>query len=82
MKLFKVEQLGNACLDEFQSMICAAENESLARVTSPVGFDHPVDDQDSFHFWGCGLDELKITYIGEAAEGIQQGVICADFNAG
>lgn len=81
MKLFKVEGRKPVCMDEFRSMVCAAESEDLARTMCPRdGYD--MSEDDSYIDWGCSLSELTVAYIGEAAEGIEEGVICADFNAG
>jgi len=82
MKLFKVESPTPVAYDEFQAMVCAAENEVIAREICPSDGTGNMDEDDSYKYWGCPLSGLTVTYIGEAAEGIEEGVVCADFNAG
>lgn len=82
MKLFKVENPTPVAYDEFQAMVCAAENEGVARGICPSDGVGNMDNDDSYRYFGCPLSELTVTYIGDAAEGIEEGVVCADFNAG
>lgn len=85
MKLFKVERPIPAPSESFKLMVCAAENDQDARIISPFVpnfMDYYLNDDRSILWWGCSLSDLTVTYIGEAAEGIEEGVICADFNAG
>ena len=83
MKLFKVEYQ-NPIIHDFgcKSLICEAETADEARKTSPMNGIVSMSDRDSYQYWGCPLSKLTVTYIGEAAKGIEEGVICADFNAG
>jgi len=82
MKLFKVDRPNSDFDYGVESMICEAENADDARKTSPMNGKVNMCDRQSIMYWGCPLEYLTVTYIGEAAEGIDEGVICADFNAG
>ena len=84
MKLYIISQTENNDYDTYDSAVVAAPDEHTARNT------HPVGEEPHKNIWGMGLfgtwcntpDSVTVEYIGEAAEHIRQGVICASFNAG
>lgn len=81
MKLYLIEQGYNNDYDTYDSAVVAAESEKEARFTHP-GEDPDWDGEDLV--WGgwCHVEYVRATYIGEAAEGTNAGVILASFNAG
>ena len=81
MKLFLISQTTNDCYDTYDSAVVAASDAEAARKIHPNG-ETICDWSDYSSSWVCSPDEVIVKYIGEAAEEIQQGVICASFNAG
>ena len=81
MKLFLISQTQNDDYDTFDSAVVAAEDEDTARNMSPDG--NPVADwETSYSIWCNGPEHVSVKYLGEAKDAIEQGVICASFNAG
>lgn len=80
MNLYLVKLPGSHSYDEYDSFVCCAENENLARRIHPDNDESAWDD----YTWvkQSETDKLKVTYLGVAEKGIQKGVICASFNAG
>jgi hypothetical protein len=96
MKLFLLSQDVNDNYDTYDSVVVAAPNEETARLIHP-GDEWPPPDakyktgdviidlpnnRTMWNDWAYRPEEVKVKYIGEAAEGIEQGVVCASFNAG
>ena len=81
MKLFLISQTQNDYYDTFDSAVVAAEDEDTARNMSPDG--NPVADwSTAYSTWCKGPEHVSVKYLGEAKDAIEQGVICASFNAG
>jgi len=72
--------------DEFDSAVVAACNEGEARKIHPSGLAKWDDEKERWdHFNGHAWrfpQKVECQYIGDAAEGIEKGVICSSFNAG
>ena len=85
MNLYLVYRQDDCGYDEYDSFVCTAEDESVARLTHPSG-DAYVWDRN-WLFGHCSDNtwpapgKLKVTELGTAAEGVS-GVLCASFNAG
>ena len=81
MKLFLISQDENQNYDMFDSAVVAAENEDAARLIHPEGsWKKPV--HSDFTAWASSPEKVAVTYIGEAKEGTEAGIILASFNAG
>lgn len=80
MKLFLITQTENNGYDTYDSAVVAAQNEENARKMHPSG--HNEGWEYSYTPWASSPDKVTVIYIGEAAEGMEQHVICASFNAG
>jgi len=78
MKLYLLTQTAVCGYDTFDSCVVAAEGEGEAKNTAPDG--RPLGDQDDT--WPYQTACVTAEYLGEAAEGVLAGVICASFNAG
>jgi hypothetical protein len=77
MKLFLISQNENHDYDTYDSAVVCASSESEAKNM------HPRDGELRFNYdWCSSVDFVNVQYIGEAAEGMKKGVICASFNAG
>lgn len=81
MKLFVISQSENRGYDHYDSAVVAAPDEETARYMSPFNGSKIMEWNQWCNNWCYSPDEVKVTYIGEAAEGIRQGVVCASFNA-
>lgn len=86
MKLWLIDQDTNNDYDTYDSAVVAAEDEASAKLIHPSGYperewreEGPIDRQ-----YGCwtSKENVRCKYIGQAAPGIEAGVICASFNAG
>lgn len=70
MKLFKLFRSIN-------SMVVAAPDSVTARTMHPTGVANWGDSS-----WACSLEEVDVEYLGEAADGTEQGIIISSYNAG
>jgi len=93
MKLFKISQTVNNGWDTFSDAVVVAPDETTAKTIHPDSMSEYfegwpfVQNADDSNFprddWVDTPEEVKVEYIGEAAEHLSQGaVICASFNAG
>jgi hypothetical protein len=86
MKLWLISQTTNCGYDTYDSAVVAAETEMAARLTHPSDTDPSDWDTTgscdrSYGAW-TSKEGVQCRYIGDAAPGIEAGVICASFNAG
>ena len=80
--LYLISQDINTGYDKYDSAVVCAESEDAARAIDPSGSGEPVTNKYIVYGSWAELDKVKVERIGEAAEGIETGVICASFNAG
>lgn len=84
LRLYLLNDPSNIGYDEFDSAVVAACNEAEARKIHPDGKSTWDDEKE---IWGDGwstwlhFENVECKYLGEAAEGIEKGVICSSFNA-
>jgi hypothetical protein len=69
LKLYLVSQLGEVNSDCYDAFVIACKSEQEARQYNPGG-----DEWD--------LDIISVTFLGNAAKAIDEGIILASFNAG
>ena len=82
MKLFLIEQTQNEDYDTYDSAVVAAPDYQTARNIHP-GTGEPVENwKKSYSSWCNAPEHVIVRYIGEAAADVEQGVVCASFNAG
>lgn len=81
MKLWRISQTERDGYDTYDSAVVAAPDEEAARLTHPEG---ETGWKDGFrgYLWCPKPQDVKVELIGEAAPGVEPGVICASFNAG
>ena len=77
MKLWLISQNENNNWDTYDSMVVAAKNEEIAKEILP-----PYVNWEKGSSWCSSSDKVVVEYIGEAKEGIEEGIILASFNAG
>lgn len=80
MKLYLISQDQNNYYDTYDSAVVAAPDEDTARRMDPDGKIALWEKHCSA--WCSSSEYVQVRYLGEAAEGTEQGVICASFNAG
>ena len=78
MKLFHISQDENNGYDTYDSAVVCAQDADDARTIRPdeMGWCRRP------RVWCSSPDKVEVKYLGEAAEGIKRGVVCASFNAG
>ena len=81
MKLFLISQSENTDYDSFDSAVVCAPDEDTARRMHPSNGEIGSDWSRPFGSWCSSPDAVTVKYIGEAATGIEQGVVCSSFNA-
>ena len=79
MKLFLLEDPEWGGYDVWDSCVVAAENGAEAILWHPIG--HRIDKKPR-PFMEVWPSHPRVTYLGEAREGMPAGVVCASFNAG
>lgn len=94
LKLYLISQTQADGYDTYDSAVVCAESEDQARNVDPsepyIGGGGAVMTRklwkdrygDEYALWCSGPEHVTVKYIGEAAPGLEIGVICASFNAG
>jgi len=81
MKLYHLRQTENRGYDTYSDMVVCASNEDAARLIHPSSWqEDPWKDQ--YSGWCSCPENVKVQYIGEAADNVLEGIICASFHAG
>lgn len=85
MNLYLISQTENEDYETYDSaVVCAESKKDAARIYPWV--EDPDEYEDpwiSSHSWASSPKNVKVKYIGVAAEDIILGsIICASFNAG
>jgi len=82
MKLFLISQEQNNDYDTYDSAVVVAPDEETARQIDPCT-GKPVESWGKrYSAWCDAPEHVAVRYIGEAAPDVEQGVVCASFNAG
>jgi hypothetical protein len=94
MNLYLISQMENTGYDTFNAAVVAAENETEARRIHPDE-NHKWNDfskkwendqgrpsSPDWLGWASTPDKVSVSLIGEAASGIDAGVVLASFQAG
>ena len=81
MKLYRISQTVNDDYDTYDSAVVAAQDEEDARSIDP-GSIHSGDHSWMDYCSWTTPENVKVEYIGEAADNIERSIICASFNAG
>lgn len=80
MNLYKISQNENSDYDTYDSAVVCAPNENTARSMYP-GDGTLIGDETKW-VWVDDPKFVTVLFLGEAAPGIECGVVCASFNAG
>lgn len=82
MKLWRISQDTNTGYDTYSDAVVAALTEGEARNIHPGSTDDYFNPEWDWVMTWVPPEQVKVLYIGRAALGITQGVICASFHAG
>lgn len=82
MKLYHISQTEEEGYDTFSDAVVCASSEEEARTIHPDGSIYNDDWQYNWKTWCKSPDQVVVKYLGDAAEGIEKGVICSSFHAG
>jgi hypothetical protein len=81
MKIYLLEpknHIGINDYNQYDKAVVVAKNEYLAKLIHPDGDPRPINEREyKFDDWPDDPEEIKVTYLGEAVEGMEAGVICA-----
>jgi hypothetical protein len=79
MKLFLLTQCENSDYDSYDSAVVAAPDEASAKKIHPAGFR---SKWTTYSTWCSSPEYVTARYLGEAADDVELGVVCASFNVG
>jgi hypothetical protein len=82
MKLYHISQSEARGWDTFSDMVVCAHSEEDAALIHPYfnWGDDPWKDPSSA--WCKSPHSVTVKLLGEAAEGIERGIVCSSFHAG
>ncbi len=81
MKLFLISQNENTAYETYDSAVVVAPDEETARNMDPSD-GTVITKWDRMWKWAKSASSVKVEYLGEAADELEQGVVCASYNAG
>lgn len=78
MKIYLISQTVNKDWNTYDSFVVYAENEEDAKLV------HPLNDINSNYAgsWVQRVEDIQVTYLGEAKDGAERGEILSSYNAG
>jgi hypothetical protein len=96
MNLYLISQTARRGYDTFDYAVVVANNPESAKRISPEGLGVEVDHHGDFFemvngekelcrgysSWCSNIADVKVEYLGVADSALQEGIICASFNAG
>lgn len=85
MKLYLISRTDDNDWDTYDSAVVAAPDEETARNMNPAN-GYPMEwgsRRLRIHNSWCDTPEMvSVSYLGEAANTLEHGVVCSSFNAG
>jgi len=81
MKLYLLTQDVNDDYDTFDSVVVAADSEEEARQITPA-YGGKWEERVYSRTWATTPEQVKVKYLGDAADDVPSGIILASFNAG
>lgn len=82
MKLFFIWQTESKGYDTYSDMVVCAESEEEAKKIHPYWPEPWPSKMFGWHCWCWSPEDVNVKFLGEAAEGIEKGIVCASFHAG
>lgn len=91
--IYRISQDENTKWDTYDSAVVIAESEQEARETHPSENNMSYSMAETYGkeyqrwnyayaSWASHPDKVSVELVGEAAPGLEKGVVCASFNAG
>lgn len=80
MKLFLISLSSSGASGTVVAAVVAAESADQARGMDPATGEPIADWDEVMMHWAARPEEVDVRYLGEAAEGVEQGVICAQID--
>lgn len=77
MKLFLIAQGQNTDYDTYDSAVVAAPDEETAKQMNPANGKPMNEWGRAYSAWCSGPEHVTARYLGEAADGVELGVVCA-----
>ena len=82
MKLFLISQIQNDDYDTYhEAVVCAPDAETARNMNPSNGKFIDEWGLDITNIWCSAPEQVVVRYIGESADGMEQGVVCVSFNA-
>ena len=81
MKIYLLNQDVNTDYDTYDSIVVIAADEDSARLILPYG-EKWETPPPKYNDWADFPHQVDVTYLGEAEENSEPGIILASFNAG
>ena len=86
LKLYHISQDENNNYDTYSDAVVCAPDELTAGSINPSSGEPMTTEEWSGPEWSSSwcscVEKVKVKYLGDAADGIKQGVICASYHAG
>lgn len=82
MKLYVISQGKNRDYDTYDTAVVSAPDEEIARNMNPADGKPMTKWGRAFSSWCSSPDDVSVRYLGEAADSVGVGVVCASFNSG
>ncbi len=84
MKLYLISQTEHQDYDTYDSAVVCAPDEETARNTNPSGGGQMTEKDWTYKYtsWCRSAAAVSVKYLGEAAESLEEGIVCASYNAG
>jgi len=89
LNIYLVKRREGSCgWEEYEAFVCVAENEEEARKFCPqkeaawndeLGIFVLADSVFEAQEWPVTIQELKVTYLGQAQEGRESGIVLSSF---
>ena len=83
MKLYHLKRTTSCSYDECSDFVVCAPNEETAIKMQPREFEswEDIPENGVVNDW-VNVEDIEITYLGDASIRLEQGVICASFHSG
>jgi hypothetical protein len=84
MKLYKISQYENVSYDTYDSAVVCAPDEETARNMDPSPREKgkPMEWGGKQYTWCDSPEQVYVEYLGVADPELEQGIVCASYNAG